>query len=206
MSYRLAARAFGGLGDNIPYSGPANDDPRMVRQYGTIKVRYTPRNVTSTQSPSVPGMLTAAARSLFPQDNVKDAGWFPGGVVGYTVVLSSERRLGEVRRLMGNVALQVGPRIGPTTELYNGRVSWDWNDIKPASGGPAPADTDTTAAAQPASAPATDEEGFFAKKVGGVPVWALGTVGVVVLGGIGFAVLRKPRAAALSANRRRHRR
>jgi len=208
MSYRLSrstARSLHGLGDNVPYTGPANDDPRIVRQYGRVKARFTPRNVTALLAPNVPGMLTAAARARFPRDNVTGAGWFSGGVVGFDVIVANETRLGDLRRQMGNVGMEVGPRIGQGTELVNARVQWDWNDIKGAPGTPAPAETETTVATGPGEASAND--GFFGKKVGGVPVWALGLVGLVLVGGVGVAVLRKkPRsatAATVTANRRR---
>jgi len=53
---------------------------------------------------------------------------------------------------------------------------------------------------------ATEAPGFFAREVGGVPVWAIGA-GVLVLGaGLVFVATRKKTApAALAANRRRAR-
>lgn len=213
MSYRLsrsAARALHGLGDNVPYTGAANDDPRIVRQYGKVTARYQARNVSAAQAPSVPGMLATSARTKFPRDNVTGAGWFADGRVGFDVIVASETRLGELRRQMGNVGLEVGPRIGTGTELYNSRVGWQWADIKAPPGSPAlPADT--TVATGPADAAATDDSGFFGKKLGGVPVWALGLIGIVLVGGVATAVLvkKKPRASApapVTANRRHRRR
>lgn len=222
--------AAAGLGQVAWPAGPAwtpaagqlpSDDPRMVRQYSTVRSTYTPRGITSAQSARAADLLVAEAQRQFPGNTVRKigtTGWTNDGQVGYEVILAQTTRAGDIKRKNKTVGDIVGPTVGSGTSFYNA-LTWirDADVAVPATPSvpltpsPVPSTTLPPGAAPDGSGtpwsatpvPTEAQPSFFEQDVGGVPVWAVGLIGVAVLGGVAFVVLRKPSSPAPTANRRR---
>jgi hypothetical protein len=219
--------AAAGLGQAMWPTGPAwtpaagqipADDPRMVRQYATVRSTYSPRGISPAQAPRAADLLVAEAQRQFPGNTVRKigtTGWTNDGQVGYEVILAQETRAGDIKRKNKAVGDIVGPTVGTGTSFYNA-LTWirDADIAVPTAPALAPSAPSTYPGQVPppsttlpgpswTPAPTEAQPGFFEQEVGGVPVWAVGLIGIAVLGGVAFVVLRKPSAAPTANSRRR---
>lgn len=191
-----------------PGQTPA-DDPRMVRQFGKVRQTYRVRSVPSDKAADAAAAILRAARTTFAGSNVSKAsgagfsnGWGPGGRVGVDITVPVATRLGELKaKGKGIQNRNVISEVSPGATLIDASTGVAGRDIVAAPDAPAPA---PDAPVDPGGAPVPPPEGFLTQRVAGVPMWAIGSLSLVAVGGIIFAVTRKKKAVA--ANRRRRRR
>ncbi len=203
--YEGAMYATAGLGQEpwTPGRGqtPA-DDPRMVKKFARVRGDYRPGNIGSGLTTRAANLLVDEAKRQFSGMTVRkigSTGWTPQGRVGFEVILRNPMRAGEIKQKIETIGRLAGPRVGTNTRLYAALTY-----IKPGDyfAGALPAE------GAPPSAPplVAEEEGFFAKKVGGIPVWAAGALGIAAVGGVVLLATKKKKPAAVAANRSRRRR
>jgi len=203
--YRGAEYATAGMGLGQSWSpGPGQtpaDDPRMVKQYATVKGDYQARNIGSGLTTRAADEVVNEAKRQFAGMTVSKigtTGWTKQGRVGFEVILRTPMRAGDIKRKVAAIGSLAGPRVGTNTQLIGALTYITPSDFVEAVLEPGAPDV-----AVPESA--GEGGGFFSAKVGGVPAWALGALGLVAVGGLVFAVTRK-KPAAVAANRRRRRR
>lgn len=202
--YRGAEYATAGLGAGWkPDAGqtPA-DDPRTVKQYATVKGDYQPSNISSSQTTKAANEILTEARRQFAGmtvNKIGTTGWTSGGRVGFEVILRTPMRAGEIKRKIAVIGNLAGPRVGTNTRLLNALTYITPSDF---------VDAVVEAGAPDVAVPESAGEGggFFSAKVGGVPAWVVGGLGILTVGGILFAVTRKKKSAPVAANRRGRRR
>lgn len=192
-----------GLGAVGPWSpGPGqrwSDDPRMVKRFTIVRSTYRVRNLGGERTAKVAAdRVLAKARALFAGNTVRrigTTGWTSDGKVGYEVILANVTRAGEIRGKNYQAGQQAAAAMGGGVEFY------DASTIIPAN---AYVDAPPEAPATPEVAPSAEgeEEPFLSRKVAGLPVWAVGLLGMTVVGGLGYMALRPKKKAAVAANRR----
>jgi hypothetical protein len=148
-------------------------------------------------------MLKREAEARFPGATIKDAGWQTGGVVGFSLIVPTEMRAGDIKQRFFVIGQAVGPRVGTGTSLTDSKTHINAGDLRePEAAAPAPAESPD------AGPPATESAvPFYMKKALGMPAWLLGVGGLVVLGGGLWLMRGRKRAAAtaVTANSRRRR-
>lgn len=190
-----------GLG-TTPWTGAPAEDPRMVRQFTTIRATYRVRNLGGDRTAArAAAAILSKAQALFSGNTVRKigtTGWTSDGKVGFEVILASAMRAGEIKQKNFMAGQQAAAQMGGNVEFYDAATSIPSNAFE---------DAPPTAPPTPETTPyvATTEDNFLTQEVGGLPVWALGLIGIGVVGGVAFVVLRK-KPAAVAANRRRRRR
>jgi hypothetical protein len=200
-----------GLGAWSPAPGqtPA-DDPRIVKQFANVRVTYKVRNVPPDKTADAATAMLTAARTAFAPNRVRKAsgsgfgnGWGPGGRVGVDIIVRHDTRYGELRQKSKSLQNRnVVSGVSPGAQLLDAR-----SYVKPgmlmdsggaAAPGPIPDD--------PVLAPEVESGPLLTRKVAGVPVWALGGLGLAAIGGLAFMATRKKPVAANRRRRRRRRR
>lgn len=195
-----------GLGADDWTPGPGQrpaDDPRMVKKFAEITVTYRPSNIPSAKAQAASDTLLAKARTAFSGMTVRHigtTGWTNDGRVGFTIILPRDTRAGEIKGKVFQLGQDVGPRIGTGTALVDSRVVIPGRMFVTAS---APQAEDAASEPLMVPMPTADEGSFLTKRVAGLPVWAVGIIGLGILGGGGYMLLRKK---PVSANKRRRRR
>jgi len=202
MLYRYGAALGWAPG---PGQTPA-DDPRIVKQFTIVRSTYRVRGLGGDRTAArAADAVLAKARALFSGNTVRKigkTGWVEGGKVGYEVILAAPTRAGEIKSKNKQAGRQAAGVLGGGVEFYDASTSIPANAFM---------DAPPDAPAVPEEAPsATPEEeaaqgSFLTRRVAGLPVWAVGVIGLTVVGGLGYFALR-PKKAAVAANRRRRRR
>jgi hypothetical protein len=223
MSYSLAA-----MGTN-------DDVVRKMAAGQVVNVRLQPMGVNASNQGAVFANIERAMASLGIFRGKERLGWGADanrGLIVFRAPLSTGRyTLREIAGLVGP-AMRRMPAVGTArAALVTVTGPRATGAVVPAAAAAAAAAPAATPGAAPDAAPPADpdapvtpeaslpadtggggggggepaEEGFFTKKVGPVPVWAIGA-GVLALGAglVVFAMRKKP--AAMQANRRRVRR
>jgi hypothetical protein len=182
-----------------PGQSPA-DDPRMVKQFTIVKAYYRVRGLSGDRNAARAGsVILAKARALYSGNTVRKlsgsgaTGWVSGGRTGFEVILANPMRAGEIKRKNFQAGQQAGHEIGGGVAFYDASTSI------PASG------FEAAPSASPSEEAAAANGNFLTQRVAGLPVWAIGVIGLTVVGGLGYMAL-KPKKAAVAANRRRRRR
>lgn len=201
MLYRYGA----GMGQ---YSGPPSDDPRMVKRYTVVRSTYDVRGLGGNNTAArAANVVLSKARQFFSGNTVRkigSTGWIAGGRVGYEVILANETRAGEIKEKNFKVGQTAASAMGGNVRFADARTAIPANAFVEAPP-EAPAISEEAPSATAAEEEAAANGGFFSKKVGGVPVWAVGGVGILLLGGV-FWYATRPPARRVSANRRRRKR
>lgn len=194
------ARTFNGLG--------ATGDRFSIGQQ--ITARFTPHGVNaSNQVATFAALSTAMARTgVFGAPTYN--GWGAGDNAGLVVFKASTNTDEFTPKQVANKMPAV---IDDVTHTLGAPRLTFVSIVHPTPSGPAVA-SDTSALVAPdtsAYAPTTqsgaaaEEVGFFSRKVGGIPVWAIGG-GVLALGAglvtVAMVMRKKKAPAALAANRR----
>ena len=196
---------FGCPGGMGAWTGTPSEDPRMVKRHTIVRATWRPRGLASGASAEAAQRIHYQGRQAFPGSTVRkigSTGWIGGGRVGYEVILAQSTRAGEIKQKN----FQAGQRAargmeGGSVTFAEGRTAIPANGFAEAAPDTPPVPEET-----PTAPPGGETEGggsFLTDTVGGVPVWAIGGLGIAALGGIIFAVTRKKKVAA---NRRRRRR
>ena len=195
----------GGLG---AWTGTPSEDPRMVKRHTIVRATWRPRGLASGASAEAAQRIHYQGRQAFPGSTVRkigSTGWIGGGRVGYEVILAQSTRAGEIKQKN----FQAGQRAargmeGGSVTFAEGRTAIPANGFAEAAPDTPPVPEET-----PTAPPGGETEGggsFLTDTVGGVPVWAIGGLGVVALGGLIFAMTRKKKVAANRRRRARRRR
>jgi len=186
-----------------PWTGAPADDPRMVRQFTTVRSTYRVRNLGGDRTAArAAEVILQKARALFSGNTVRKigtTGWTSDGKVGFEVILAAATRAGEIKSKNFQAGQQAAAQLGGNVAFYDAATSIPSNAFE---------DAPPTAPPIPETTPssiATEEEGFLTQRVAGLPVWALGLIGIGVVGGVTVIALRK-KPSAVAANRRRRRR
>jgi hypothetical protein len=202
-----------GLGSG--WTGTPSEDPRMVKQFTTVRATWTVSNVPSEKATQVGQRLLAEAQRLFSGNTVRmigTNGWMAGGRVGYDVILAAPMRAGEIKQKNFTAGRDAQAWLRrQESRLENASLNGAQTLIPSNGFEAAPASAPPTPEVAP-SAPDTlyapaeqSSENFLTQDVGGLPVWGLGLIGLAVVGGLGFVLLSKPKAKAPTPNRRRRR-
>jgi hypothetical protein len=203
--------AAAGLGWTPGAGQTPADDPRMVRQYGKVRQTYRVRNIGGKSAETATAILEAA-RTTYAGLQVRKAsgndfsnGWGPGGRVGVDITVPVATRLGELKQKGQSLFLRnVISGVNPGAALYDAKTGVSASDIQTAPGEPAAPDTPVDPSAP--TPPPGNGGNFLTQTFGGVPVWAIGSLAVVGVGGIIFAMTRKKKVAANRRRRARRRR
>lgn len=200
MLYRYGA----GLGVE-PWTGAPAADPRMVKRFTTIRSTYNVRGLggdwTAARAANV---LLAKARALYPGNTVHrigSTGWISGGRVGFEVILAQTTRAGEIKQKNYQAGQRAAAAMGGNVRFTDAQTTIPSSGFTEAAPD-APATPETTPSAPLTT---TSDGNFLTQRVAGLPVWALGLIGLGVVGGIAVVLTRK-KPAAVAANRRRRRR
>ena len=183
-----------------------SDDPRMVKRFTTVRATYRVRGLGGDRTAArAASAILAKGRAEFPGNTVRKigtTGWSRGGKVGYEVILASDTRAGEIKAKNFRAGRKASTHMGGGVEFYDASTAIPANAYLDA-----PPEAPPIAEEEPSASPEEEAGGFFSQKIGGLPVWAVGVLGLVVVGGVGYAVMRpKKKAAPVAANRRRRRR
>ena len=209
MLYRYGA----GLGWTPgPGQTPA-DDPRILSQFGKFRQTYKTSGPsgwgTTSNKRAVGDALLRAARMQFPGQTVRKAGstgWVAGGRIGFEVTLAQPMRWGEIK---GNG--KIIERANPLGAVVDGlRLTLPLTQKLQGTLETPEAAADPSIPPADPGAEAPEESGgggLLSAKIGGLPVWAVGIMGIGIVGGVAFLALRKKKKPApVAANRRRRRR
>lgn len=201
MLYRYQA----GLGVE-PWTGVPAEDPRMVRQFTIVRSTYRVRNLGGDRTAArAADAILAKARALFSGNTVRKigtTGWTGDGKVGYEVILAQDTRAGEIKSKNFRAGQQAAAQMGGSVQFYDAATAIPSNafiDAPPS----APATPETAPSSTP-SQEAAAQGNVLTQKVAGLPVWALGLIGIGVVGGVAFVATRK-KPAPVAPNRRRRR-
>lgn len=185
-----------------PWTGVPADDPRIVRQFSTIRSTYRVRNLGGDRTASAAAeAILAKARALFSGNTVRKigtTGWTSDGKVGFEVILAQPMRAGEIKQKNFQAGQQASAQMGGNVSFYDAATSIPSNAFEEA-----PPTAPPTPEIAPSTLPGTEQENFLTQNVAGLPVWALGLIGIGVVGGIVVIATRKKKPAAVAANRRR---
>ena len=214
MSYSLSLNSVGSLGDG----SQTGTGLRRLGAGQLVTARFQPLGTTAANTNTVKAQLETRMASLGIFKTPEFVGWGRGDNNGL-FVYRAELKTGQF------TAQQVADTIkaampGLDTALGAKRLNFLTIRHPTPSGENVPAATPDTPVTPEAGGGSyggdgggggggaqEEEESFFTRKVGGVPVWAIGA-GVLVLGaGLVFVATRKKTApAALAANTKRKRR
>jgi hypothetical protein len=196
------------------WTGKPSEDPRMVKQFTTIRSTYNVRGLGGERTASqAADVVLAKARSLFAGNTVRKigtTGWIAGGRVGYEVILAAPMRAGEIKRKNFQAGQQAAAQMGGPVRFTDARTVIPSNAFQDSSpSAPSTPEQSSSAATEEEQAaelaPQTGEgDSFLTRKAAGLPVWAWGLVGVGVVGGVvAFAATRdKPQELRLNSRRR----
>ena len=191
-------------GAALGYTGPPAQDPRMLKAYSKVRLTYAVSNVPSDDAPRAANLVHQAAQRKFSGNTVRKVGngWISGGRIAIEVILARPTRLGEIKMKSKQIETDnpLSP-IGSSARLRGARTAYNESDIMSeteaaahAGGSPTPPSTGTP--------PTTEESsGEFPWLYVGIGAGAL-----VLIGGIAFALRKKPAPRPVAANRRRRRR
>jgi hypothetical protein len=151
--------------------------------------------------------IYAAARSAYSGNTARKlggSGWGGGslqGKVGFEVTLAQPMRAGEIKQKNFQAGKKAQSQMSGTT-WYDATTQIPSNAFVDA-----PPQTPPTPEEAPSTTPDQDvaETSFLSKRVAGLPVWAIGGISIVLVGGIGYMATRK-KSPAPTPNRRRRRR
>ncbi len=204
MLYRYQAN----LGQT-PWTGAPADDPRMVRQFTTVRSTYRVRNLGGDRTAArAAEAVLAKARALFSGNTVRKigtTGWTNDGKVGYEVILATNTRAGEIKRKNFQAGQQAAAEMGGNVSFYDAATAIPGNSFVDAPP-TAPPTPEMAPSSTPAQELAAQNGNFLTQRVAGLPVWALGLIGVGVVGGVVVLATRKKKAPAPTPNKRRRRR
>lgn len=189
------------------WEGKPSEDPRMVKKYTRVRATYGVRGVPSDRAEEAGQRLHYQGRQLFSGNTVRklgSTGWIAGGKVGYEIILANPMRAGEIKRKIFQAGVRAGRGMGEGASFTNARVNIPQDAFMDAPT-TAPSTPEETPAATPAEEAAAAEGSFLTQKVGGLPVWAVGLIGIGVVGGVA-AIAMKGKKKAPTPNRRRRRR
>jgi hypothetical protein len=203
MLYRYGA----GLGVE-PWTGAPAEDPRMVKRYTKIRATYAVSNVPSDRAAEAAQRILYQGRQLFQGHNVSKigtTGWTSGGRVGYEVILATPMRAGEIKQKNYQAGVRASAGMGGNARLHSGQTSIPQSGFE-AAPPTAPSTPETTPSQTPSQNAAAAQTGLN-QRVGGIPIWGLGLIGIGVVGGVTVLVMsRKKKAVAANRRRRRRRR
>lgn len=185
------------------WTGKPSEDPRIVKQFTVVRSTYRVTGLGGDRTAArAADTLLQKARQLYAGNTVRKigtTGWIAGGRVGFEVILASPTRAGEIKQKNFQAGQQAASAMGGSVSFTDARTQIPQNAFE---------DAPPTAPAIPEEAPsATPQEqdgNFFTQEVAGLPVWAIGLIGVGVLGGAVVLLTRK--RPAPTPNRRRRRR
>lgn len=191
-----------------PWTGKPSDDPRMVKQFTVVKSTYRVRNLGGdrTEAKAADAIL-AKARALYRGNTVRKigtTGWTSGGKVGFEVILAQPMRAGEIKSKNFQAGQQAASQMGGNVSFYDASTSIPQSAFQDAP--PSATDTPETTPSSTPAEEAAAEGGLLTRKVAGLPVWALGLIGIGVTGGVAVLVMRKKKPKPVAANRRRRKR
>lgn len=180
-----------------PWTGVPSADPRMVKQFTKVTATFRVKGINQTDKTTtkVADALLAKARALYSGNTVRKAGggsgWLSGGRVGFEVILAATTRAGDIKQKNFQAGQQTGSSMG--VEFTDASTLIPSNAFEDA-----PPGTPPTPETSPSS---TESENPLTRKVAGLPVWALGLIGIGVIGGGAVLLTRKKKAP--TPNRRR---
>lgn len=195
---------YRGLGT---WTGAPAADPRIVQRYTVIRATWRVRNVPSDKAQQAADRLLYQGRQAFSGNTVRkigSTGWTADGRVGYEVILAQDTRAGEIKQKN----FQAGTRAQAALRDAGGISNAELYDAQTAIPSNAFTDAPPTAPATPETTPSSTttgpapSEGFLTQRVAGLPVWAVGLIGITIVGGVVVVATRR-RPAAVTANRRR---
>lgn len=193
-----------GLGAALGQAG----DNRWLKRFAKVRQTYKVSSI-SGQSAAVATTIERVAQREFAGMTVRKAsgggygsGWGPGGRVGVDIIIPRDMPLIDIKRKGKALQLQnVISGVSSGAKMSDARTSFAAGDVieSPVVG------EEAEAGVMPIPTGVAEDDGFFGKKVGGVPVWAIGGLGVLAVAGLAVA-MRKKKPKPVSANRRRRRR
>lgn len=188
------------------WTGAPSADPRMVKRFTIIKATWSAQNLPASGGAAEAAQrLHYQGRQLFPGHTVRkigDTGWVAGGRVGYEVVLADTMRAGEIKQKNFTAGARAQAGMGGNVRFTGGQTAIPANGFTEAAPG-AP----ETPEEAPSSTPDQDAAGepFLSRRMGGLPTWGWGLLGLGAVGAVVTAVTLggKPKRAPVANRRRR---
>lgn len=190
-----------------PWTGKPSEDPRMVKRFTRVRSTYQVRNVPSDKAAEAAQRIKYQGTQLFRGHTVSkigSTGWTGDGRVGYEVVLAQPMRAGEIKQKNFQAGVRAGRGMGGGAQFLNGRTHIPSNAFVDAAPS-APSTPETAPSSLPGEALST-QGNVLTQRVAGLPVWALGLIGIGVVGGVAVIATRGRKKRAPVANRHRRRR